>query len=57
MKSWKKKTHSGMRSLRNVYISRNLSEREIQADIQDLQRAVSRLKEDYEVLDRLGTGI
>ncbi|KAF8490281.1 kinase-like domain-containing protein [Gautieria morchelliformis] len=29
---------------------------EIQAEIQDLHRAVPRLKEDYEVIDRLGTG-
>ena len=30
---------------------------EIQAEIQDLEKAVPRLKEDYELVDRLGTGM
>ena len=41
----------------SIYFKKVEERREIRAEIQDLQRAVPRLKEDYEILDRLGTGI
>ena len=40
----------------SIYFKTAEERHEIQAEIQDLQRAVPRLKEDYEILDRLGTG-
>jgi hypothetical protein len=41
----------------SIYFKITEERHEIQAEIQDLQRAVPRLKEDYEIIDRLGTGL
>jgi hypothetical protein len=40
----------------SIYFKTTEERCEIQEEIQDLQRAVPRLQEDYEILDRLGTG-
>ena len=41
----------------SIYFKTAEERHEIEAEIQDLQRVVPRLKEDYEILDRLGTGM
>jgi hypothetical protein len=40
----------------SIYFRSPEERREIEAEIEDLQRAVPRLKEDYDIIDRLGTG-
>ena len=40
----------------SIYFRPIEERREIEEEIEDLQRAVPRLREDYEIIDRLGTG-